>query len=923
MALSTSLGIFNTLGQVIPRDTAVRIGKLSNGLTYYIRHNTIPKNQADFYIAQKVGSVLEEENQRGLAHFLEHMAFNGTKHFPGNMLITELEKKGIKFGANINAYTGYDETVYKLTNIPLNRPGILDTALIILHDWSGFILNNDKDIDEERGVIREEWRTRSSSYLRVQENQILPKLFEGTPYANRLPIGLMEVVNNFKPQELKNYYKKWYRPDLQGIVVVGDFDVDEVEAKLKHVFSDIPKPSNPTSRKYFTIPDNKQPIIAITSDPEIRNTSAVVYWKLDTVEASKKESQQYFKIMLINRIVSNMLNERFAEMARENKATNSLSAIMGNYSVSSRPAWNLNIDAPNNDLKTALRTGLQECERMRRFGFSKNEFEYSIKDFNLTHNESQYYDRKNRNTFEYSREYVGQFLNGDISPTPEWRYLMTRSILNELSVDTLNFYAKKYIQDRNMAFEILYPVKEGLLLPSKSDIIKIWEEVKQTRLKPWIKDEKSNDLTTLKIPARGKVIKTEKNIAPFGFTKWSLSNGIEVWFKKTGYDEPSVYIYGFKAGGYSTVVMDDLPSAMAYTNIASLSTFEGINGRAQVQSKLDKNFESITGNGTILHPKILFQNIYLKMTKFKNEQEAFGNWKHKQQERNQSRSVNPQTVYADTLVSIMSNHHPRALSLNNPKVLDKVDYERINRLHEEHFGNANGFTFIMSGNLNEDSVKVLAEIWLGGLPSTNKLGKILDHRIYPPQGIVKRHFNKKMETPQSSITIGYTGEIPYTAENSVLMSISSEILKMIFTETIREQEGGSYGVGVSGELMKHPTERFLFQVNFDTDPNPIKKKKLIDIVYRELKMIMDKGPDQEKVEKVKQNLLKDYRESISKKDAKYWNGYQGAILFYGVDWITGYDKIISSITPEMIRSFTKDIFNQGNLIEVVMDPETK
>lgn len=908
--------------QTIPADTALRTGRLANGLTYYIRHNAIPKGQADFHLAQKVGSVLEEENQRGLAHFLEHMAFNGTKHFPGNTMISELEKKGIKFGRNINAYTGYDETVYRLTNIPVYREGILDTALLVLHDWSGFILNNDKDIDEERGVIKEEWRTRSSGYLRVQENGVLPVLFAGTPYATRLPIGTMEIVENFKYKELKDYYKKWYRPDLQGIVIVGDIDVDKTEAKLKALFADVPAPVNPAPRNYFLIPDNTAPIVAITSDPEIRNTSAKVYWKQEPVSAAERSTVQYFKTALINNIISNMLNERFFEQAKKNKTTYSLSAMMGTYSVSSRPAWMLNVDAPDNDLKAALKAGLLECERMRRFGFNKNEFDSGIKNFNLVNAESNYFDRNARENFMFIPGYIDQFLKGDISPAPEWVYKTTRDILNGLRMDTLNHYAKKYVQDSNMAFEIIYPSKEGIVLPSKTEIVQLWEEVKKAELKPWVKEDKPNDLLSLKTPVKGRVIKIERNTTPFGYTKWVLSNGVNVWFKKTGYEESDLVVYGYKPGGHSLVSLRDLPSAIAYNQvISSGSGFKGIDGRSSVSSSLDRNFESVSGKGSILHTKVLFQHLYLRMTQFKRELESFDKWKIIQQERISSRAADPKAVYEDTLVSIMNNRHPRALSLNDPKVLSKVDYDKIISLHQQRFGNANGFNFIITGNVEPDNIKVLAETWLGGLPSTTKKESSIDHKMYPPKGIVKRHFSRKMETPQSSITIGYTGEIPYTVEHTTLMAFTSEILKMVYTTTIREQEGGSYGVGVSGELIKHPTERFLFQVNFDTAPDPVKKQKLIGIVYREIQNLMDKGPEQDKVQKVRQNLLKDYREDLTKPNAQYWNGMQSALLYYGVDWRTGYDQLVSSITPEKIRDFAKKIFTQGNLIEAVMDPE--
>lgn len=921
LILFGSLICFNSLAQIVPADTALRMGKLTNGLTYYIRQNNIPKGRADFYIVQKVGSVLEEENQRGLAHFLEHMAFNGTKHFPGNSLVSELEKKGIKFGTNINAYTTHDETVYQLTNIPVNRTGVLDTALMVLKDWSGFISNNDQDIEEERGVIREEWRTRSSGYLRVQERLVMPQLFAGTPYADRLPIGTLDVINNFKPKELKDYYKRWYRPDLQGVVVVGDINVDELEAKLKQLFADIPAPVNPFPRQYFEIPGNKDPIIAIAADPEIRNASARIYWKQDLVTAGQKNTVQFFKIALINNIISNMLNERFAEIAKKRNISYSLNAVMGKYSVSNRPAWILNLDAPDNDLKTALRIGLSECERMRRFGFNKNEFEPTIKNFNLVNSESEYYNRNNRENFIYAKEYVEHFLTGGISPDPEWKYQFTRDILNNLSVDTLNFYAKKYVHDYNMAFEILYPKKNGLEVPSKMEILKLWEEVKTMDLKPWIKEEKENDLLALKTPGGGKIIKTEKDTRPYGFTKWELSNGITVWYKKTGYDEPDMVAYGFKPGGYSLVGKADLPSAMAYNEVAAIgSGFEGIDGRSSVMSTMNKHFESLSAMGSVLHMKVLFQHLYLRMTRFKREQKAFNNWKREQLEMIKSRYADPKTVYSDTLVSIMSNHHPRALSLNNPSVLNDVSYDKVIRLHREHFGNANGFNFILTGNSDEDSVKVLVETWLGGLPSLrNNKPHIVDHGMYPPKGLVKRHFTKKMETSQSTVTIGYTGKISYNVKNNILMTFISEILKTVYLETIREKERGSYGVNVSGELIKHPKEGFLFQVNFDA--NPLKNERIIKMVYKEINRLMMEGVKPENVDKVKQNLIKKYSESMSKPNARYWNGMQGAFLLYEVDWRTDYDKMVLSVSPQMIKEFAKDIFKQGNIIEVVMNPE--
>lgn len=908
-------------GQAIATDPEVRFGKLSNGLTYYIRHNESPKQRADFYIVQKVGSVLEEEHQRGLAHFLEHMAFNGTKNFPGNSLITELEKKGIRFGSNINAYTSYDETVYKLTNIPVEREGVVDTALLVLYDWSGSINNNDKDIDEERGVIREEWRTRSNGFLRVQENGILPVLFAGTPYASRLPIGTLDIINNFKYQELRDYYKKWYRPDQQAIIIVGDVDVNKVEARLKQLFGAIPAPANAAPRNYYPIPDNDKPIVAIASDPEIRKASATVYWKLDTIGAAQKRSKQFYKVNVINSIISNMMNDRFAEKVKKQRSFENALAIMGTYSISSRPAWTLSVYAKEDSLTDGLKAVLLECERVRRFGFSKEEFEPDIKNFNLTYTELNYYDRNLRDNFIFTNEYVQHFLKGDITPAPEWEYHARKEILEGLTIDTLNYYAGRLMKEQNMAFEIVYPGKTKERLLTEADILKLLETVKSTALTAWVKEVKPNDRKNLAVPAAGKVIKTEKNTQPYGYTKWTLSNGVKVWFKQTLIDEAKIVGYGYKEGGYSQVNIEDLPSALAYNKMRRYAEgFRGFYGINQANG-LERNYAWMSVGGLKNDPEAFFQYLYLSMTRFKKEEEAFRNWKAAQLENIKTRSVMPKVVYGDTLASIMANNHPRSINLANLKIIEQVKFERILRLHQDIFGNAHDFTFIITGNLKKDSVKKLAETWLGGLPSTHQSTPAVDHGMYPPKGKVKKHFTQKMETAQSSITIGYTGELPYTVENYLLNGLTSEILNKVYLREIREKEGGSYGVGVSSDLMNYPKERFIFQVNFDTDPNPAKKEKLMKIVYREINKIIEQGPDQEMVDKVKKNFLKDYWEGRSKENMEYWAGTASALLVYGFDWRTDYDKLISIVTAKKIQEFAKKIFMQGNIIEVVMDPE--
>lgn len=909
--------------QDIPQDSLIRTGKLSNGLTYFIRNNASPKRQADFYLVQKVGSVLEEEQQRGLAHFLEHMAFNGTKHFPGNTLVAELEKKGIQFGTNINAYTGYDETVYRLTNIPVSRESILDTALLVLHDWSGFILNEDKDIDEERKVIREEWRTRSNGYLRVQESQIIPVLLKESPYANRLPIGSMDIVMNFKYQQLKDYYKKWYRPDLQGIIIVGDVDVNQVENKLKVLFGNIPAAVQPIVLPEITIPDHKEALVAIATDPEIRNASAMVYWRQKPVSVVQNRSIHSFKIGIINNLISNLINQRFADLAGKGRSWSSLSKP-GTYAVASHiPAWTLDMNVPDNQIMKALKADLLEMERIRRFGFIKNELDPTMRKFYLMLNEADFYDQEQVQNATLVQGLLQQYLKGETLAGQSWKYKATEKILKELTIDTLNFYAKKYLSTANIAVAILYPGKADLLKPDKAAVMNLLDSIQFEKLGPWFKAVKPDDFSTLITPKGPKIVRTDKETAPFGFTRWEFSNGVKVWFKNTGFKESKVIVFGFKPGGYSRVSLKELPSALAYNPVVKLAGgFEGGGGGLFYTAELNKYMTYISTIGTKMNVKQLFQNIYLHATRFKEDPKTFENWNSRKLQEIRSRAIVPKVVFGDTLNAIMSNRHPRAISLQNEEILRQVSYDKIKKLHQKFFGNARNFNYVIVGNLNIDTVELLAKTWLGSLPSpSHTSSKIVDHGLYPPQGIIKKQFRQTMEVPQSTITVGYTGKIPYTLENRKMINILSDILKQRYMEEIREKEGGSYGVSVHAELIDLPQERYIFQINFDTAPDPEKKKHLLAIVYQEIEKIKNQGPTAEQLNTVKRLHIKIEQEASQKKDANYWYNRQGLYLLYGRDFYRDGTQILDDIDLKKLKDFANRIFGQGNLIEVIMDPQ--
>jgi zinc protease len=920
----TAFCSFAQPGQPVSLDPAVRSGKLSNGLTYFIRHNELPKQRAEFYIAQKVGSILEEENQRGLAHFLEHMCFNGTKNFPGNTLIQELEKKGIKFGQNVNAATGLDQTVYNLSNIPVNREGVIDTALLILHDWSGFVSLTDKDIDDERGVIREEWRTTNTGDRRVQA-QFIKEVFAGTQYSERLPIGSIDVINTFPYQALRDYYKKWYRPDLQAIIVVGDIDVDKIEAKIKQLFSDIPAPVNAAPRPQFQIPDNADPIVSVVSDPEVGRTSVMVFCKHDATPFAMKSKPEFLANQLKYTLISSMLNQRLSELAQ--KPDPPFIGAGGGMSdfIVAPTKWTWTVSAApriDNDAEVALRALLTENERMRRYGFLASEFERA-KINSLRGYETAFNEREKQNNGAYVREYVNFFLKNDPSPGIEWEYNFVKNQLAGISVEEVNKLAKALVTDTNMVFVISGPKKADVILPDWEKIIGDWKEVKNEKIGPYV-DALSNKPLLDKKPVAGKITKTEQK--PFGYTQWTLSNGVKVMIKKTDFKKDQVIMSSYSPGGSSVFSDEDMPSAMAINSliplggVGKLSSIELgklLTGKVvDVTPSVNNLDEKIEGMASPKDFETMMQLTYLYFTQPRMDQDAFNTWKSNVKSQLENASLNPANSLRDTINMIMTNNNPRGRAMNLD-MLSKVDYGKVLDLYKNRFADASDFTFFLAGNVEADSIKGLVETYLGGLPSLKRNENFKDRGIYPKKGLVKNHFNKKLQTPKSTVAVIYTGEIPYTLENRILMNYLGSLLNIIYTENIREKEGGTYGVGVRGNIARYPKERFSFQVRFDTDP--VKSEKLMEIVYDEINKIKAQSPGTEYVSKVKEFTLKDHQEQLSSNE--YWESMISDRVVNGTDTHTQYDRIVKSVTPAMIRDFAKLLFSQGNFAEVVMSPE--
>ena len=551
----------------IPTDPNVRIGKLDNGLTYYIRHNELPEDRADFYIAQKVGSILEEENQRGLAHFLEHMCFNGTTNFPGKGIINWLESIGVKFGENLNAYTSIDETVYNIDNVPVIRDGIVDSCLLILHDWANDLTLAEKEIDNERGVIHEEWRTGQGAMMRMYE-QALPKAFEGSKYGHRLPIGTIEVIDNFPYQALRDYYEKWYRPEQQGIVVVGDIDVDKVEAKIKEIFSPIKMPANAAERVYEQVPDNKEPIITIAKDKEQPTTMIYIWHKHPATPNEAKGNMGYLVQNYMFSMIESMLNARLEELRQSaNPPFIAAAAEESDFLLAKTTKAFAGLAISKEDgIPTAISTLVREIERARKFGFTSSEYARAKADY-LRALESAYNERDKMKNDEYVQEYVNHFLNNEPIPGIEAEYAIMNQLVPNIPIEAINSILPQLIKDENIVINVFGPDKEAMVYPTEAEILKILQDTKAEEITAY-EDNVSDEPLMKEVPKAGKIVKTEEG--PFGSTALTLSNGVRVVIKNTDFKADEIRMTAFSPGGNSVFGTNEPLQVKMLNSVAGL-----------------------------------------------------------------------------------------------------------------------------------------------------------------------------------------------------------------------------------------------------------------------------------------------------------------------------------------------------------------
>ena len=906
----------------LPNDPNVRTGKLDNGLTYYIRHNELPQHQADYYIAQKVGSVLEEENQRGLAHFLEHMCFNGTKHFPGKGIINYLETIGVKFGQNLNAYTSIDQTVYNISNVPTTRDGIADSCLLILHDWADGLTLDPKEIDSERGVIHEEWRTRQNAMMRMYE-KVLPEIYPNSRYGHRLPIGLMSVVDNFPHQALRDYYEKWYRPDQQGIIVVGDIDVDNIEAKIKNIFSDIKMPENPAKREYFEVPDVDYTIISMAKDKEIPTTQILTMFKHEAIKPEQKNSMEYLLIEYMKEMASTMLNDRLTELTQKaNPPYLGASGGDESYMISkTKDAFTLFASAKDDGIDTAFVASLREVKRMKDFGFTTSEYARAKANF-LRSLEKQYNERNKTQNNSYVNEYVNNFLDGEPILGIENEYTIYNQIVPNIPVEAINQIIPQLVNDSNMVVTLFMPDKEGFNYPTKEHITDLINYVKSEKLTPY-QDKVSNEPLINDKPQAGKVIKTEEG--KFNSKILTLSNGVRVILKTTDFKADEISMKAFSPGGSSLYENSNIININQLNSVAELGglgNFSAINlekalaGKdASASSNIGDLTEQINGKCSPKDLETMLQLTYLTFTAPRMDQEAFESYKTRLKAQLENAKAMPQKAFSDSIRVAIYNNHPRAISFT-PEMVDKIDYNNIINMYKDRFKDASDFTFIFVGNIDQATATPLIETYLGGLPSINRNENFIDRKMDIRKGEYTNVFHKDLQTPKATVIIVASGKTDYDLKNNLKISMLTQLLNMSYLESVREKEGASYGVSVYGEIGKYPKPEgeAMLQIYFDTDPE--KRSAMTKIVIDELDNFVKNGAPAENLVKAKEFLHKQYKEN--QKLNGYWINQLYQYYWYKTDMNSDYDNTVDAITMKDIQEFANALLTQKNIIQLSM-----
>ena len=908
----------------LPNDPAVRTGKLENGMTYYIRHNDQPAQRAEFYLATDVGAFQEDDDQDGLAHFLEHMCFNGRKNFPGKSLLEWLQSIGAEFGRNINASTGFEQTQYMLNNIPVVRESILDSCLLVLHDYSHFVTNDPAEIDAERGVILEEKRTRNDASWRLFEKS-LPYYYGDTPYARRTLIGGEEQLKTFKYESLTRFYETWCRPDLQAVIVVGDVDVDQVENKIKTIFADIPAAVNPQPKVLHKIPDNVEPIIGILTDPEMTSSSIEVMWKSEPMPKELMNTDVAFMMDIIKTYIRLIMRERFTDITSQPDAP----FLGGSFYISnlcnSCDATEGSVSFKEGDAINAFTAFMTELEKMKRFGFTDGEVQRAKENI-ISSYERRVEAAPTRKNAEFVYPLLYNFYDNEPYMEPEMELQLAQMVCSQLNAALLSQVAAQLLTDENMVILYNGPEKAGLTNPTEEEIKAVLAAVKNAEIAANVEENLnepfiSGDLKGSKVKKEGQTI--------YGATEWTLKNGVKVVVLPTQYKQDQILFNLSMDGGMSLVSTEDKVSfedniwALFQSN-AGISKFSGTQVPKMLAGKnlsvspyIGGTKHGVSGSSTPKDFETALQIAYLYFADPRFDEKEYETGIQQIKAILPNIANNPQFIFQNEMNKILYGNNPRIVQLND-ETLAKANLATIERVYRELFKDAAGATLNIVGNVNPAEIKPLVEKYIGSIAKGKKADQVnKDNIISIIKGKVDETVKIAMETPKSTVLQVYTAYMPVDTKTEVALEVANYVLDMIYTKTIREDEGGTYGVGTAMVGQREPEERVVIQISFDT--NPEQAPKLRELALKGLKELAENGPELEKFNMAIENFKKNIPET--RLNNSYWMNNISEYLEHGYDYDAEYEAAVNSVTPEDVKAVLQAVLAQNNLIEITSAPK--
>ncbi len=911
----------NAFAQNIPIDSSVKTGTLPNGMKYYIKKNTLPEKKVDFRLAINAGSILEDENQRGLAHFMEHMNFNGTKNYPDNKLVDFLQSIGVKFGQHLNAYTSFDETVYMLP-VPLDKPGNLDAGLKVMEDWAFNATLTDEQINKERGVVLEELRLGLGADKRMSD-KYLPKLLYKSQYADRLPIGKKEVLENFKPDVIRQFHKDWYRPDLMAIVVVGDINVDEVEKKIKDNFGKYKNPSKPRERKTFDLPNHQETLVAIETDPDA--TSSMVQFIMKDADAYKPDvTIEQYNQSLVENIATTMLNNRLRELVNSNNPPFTFGSVYhgGTYARTKEAFQGFAMVKEGNQLN-ALKVLLEETERAKRFGFTQGELDRAKAQV-ISNLEKSYNNRDKTESDMLVDEYVRNFLEQEPMPGIAWEYEDTKKFLPTVTLAQTNEVIRKMVKEDSRVIVITGPKKDNVSMPSEAMVLQTFDNIKMADLKPY--EEKAAIKNLVKpFKSEGKIAKTETD-AKLGTTTWTLNNGSKVTFKKTDFKDDEIVFSARSMGGNSLLNDTDYnKTQFAYNAL----TEAGVNGlskadltnylagkQVNVNPFVSGIVEGVSGRTNQKDLSSAMELMYAYFTGLNYSPEAFNAFKMKQSAMLDNMMSNPQFYF--------SNEHAKFLNQKNPRFIGLIpmekdwaatDYKMAYDVYKEKFANAGNFHFYFVGNIDEAKFKNEVLQYIASLPATGKKTSFKDTGYRSVTGDYTKVY-KKGKDPKSMVQIVYSGEVPYNEKEALALSALGEVATIKVIEKLREDESGIYGGGARGGMNRVPYSTYNFSISFPCGPE--NAEKLTKSAIAELQKLMDKGPEQKDLDKYKEGEMNDYKTDM--KDNSYWMNAIAKNQLDGSDKyeILNYKEKVNALTVKDLQDVAKKYLSKNRIVATLM-----